>query len=119
MQDAVAAESRGAVIRGFSIENEYGKTYYAAEMSVNGHRRDVLMDKSGAIVEVEEQVAFELLSAPVRKELKAKAAGGKITKIESITKHYRLVAYEAKVLTGSRIREIQVGPDGKPLDHKA
>jgi hypothetical protein len=39
-------------------------------------------------------------------------------KVESITKHDRLVAYEAKVLTGTKKSEIQVGPDGKPLDHE-
>ena len=38
--------------------------------------------------------------------------------IESITKRSRLVAYEAKVLTGTKKTEVQVGPDGKPLDHE-
>jgi hypothetical protein len=28
VEDTVAAESRGAVIRGFSMENENGQTYY-------------------------------------------------------------------------------------------
>jgi hypothetical protein len=118
VEDTVAAESRGAVIRGFSIENENGHTFYEAEMTVSGHGRDVLIDKSGAIVEVEEQVPFESLSPSVREGLQAEAGKGKIVKVESITKHDRLVAYEAKVLTGTKKSEVQVGPDGRPLDHE-
>jgi len=118
VEDTVVAESRGAVIQSFSIENENGQTYYEAEMTVNGHGRDVLIDKSGAVVEVEEQVPFESLSPSVREGLQAKAGKGKIIKVESITKHDRVVAYEAKVLTGTKKSEVQVGPDGKALDHE-
>lgn len=118
VEDTVAAESRGAVIRGFSMENENGRSYYEAEMTVNGHGRDVLIDKDGAIVEVEEQVPFDWLSASVREGLQAKAGKGRIVKVESITKHNLLVAYEAKVLTGTKKSEVQVGPDGKLLDHQ-
>lgn len=118
VEDTVAAESRGAVIRGLSMENQNGQTYYEAEMTVNGHGRDVLIDKSGAIVEVEEQVPFDSLPASVREGLRAKAGRGKIVKVESISKHDRLMAYEAKVLTGTKKSEVQVGPDGKPLDHE-
>ena len=118
VEDTVVAQSRGAVIRGFSLENENGQTYYEAEMTVNGRGRDVLIDKSGAIVEVEEHVPFDSLPASVREGLQAKAGKGKIVKVESITKHDQLVAYEAKVLTGTKKSEVQVGPDGKPRDHE-
>jgi hypothetical protein len=118
VEDTVVAESRGAVIQGFSLENENGQTFYEAETTVSGHRRDVLIDKSGAVVEVEEQVPFGSLSASVKEGLQAKAGKGKIVRVESITKHDRLVAYEAKVLTGTKKSEVQVGPDGKPLDHE-
>ena len=39
-------------------------------------------------------------------------------KVESLTKHDKLVAYEAKVQANGKKNEIQVGPDGKPLDHE-
>jgi hypothetical protein len=54
----------------------------------------------------------------VKVTLDAKAGKGKITKIESITKHNKLVAYEAQVMTNGKHSEIQVGPDGAPLDHE-
>ena len=64
-----------------------------------------------------------LLSSPgvlanVKAGLTAKAAGGKILKVESLTKNGKMVAYEAKLETAGKKSEIQVGPDGKPLDHE-
>jgi hypothetical protein len=118
VEKAVAAQSQGATIKGFSQEKENGQTYYEAEMTVNGHSKDVLMDPNGNVVEVEEQVTLDSLPATVRDGLQAKAGKGKIVKVESLTKHDKLVAYEAKVQAAGKRSEIQVGPDGKPLDHE-
>jgi uncharacterized membrane protein YkoI len=118
VEKTVAAQSAGATIKGFSEERENGQTFYEAEMTVNGHSKDVLIDSTGAVVEAEEQVAMDSLSAEVKTGLLAKAGKGKITAVESIKKHDKLVAYEAKVDTGGKKSEVQVGPDGKPLDHE-
>ena len=118
VEKTVAAVSQGATIKGFSREVENGQTLYEAEMTVNGRSKDVNIDSSGAVVEVEEQVAMDSLPAAVKEGLQAKAGEGKIIKVESITKHDRLVAYEAQVRTQGKKSEVQVGPDGKPLDHE-
>jgi hypothetical protein len=118
VEKVVAAQAQGATIRGFSEEQEKGDTFYEAELTIDGHSKDVLMNAKGKIVEVEEQVAFESLPAAVSAGLAEKAGGGKILKVESITKHDKLVAYEAVVKTAGKKKEIQVGPDGKPLDHE-
>ena len=110
--------SKGATVRGYSKEMENGKPEYEVELTVDGHSKDVSIDQTGAVIEIEEQVQFDKLSAPVRDGLKNKAGEGKITKVESITKHGKIVAYEAQVLTGTKKMEVQVGPDGKPLDHE-
>jgi hypothetical protein len=114
----VEAYSQGASIRGFSKEIENGHTYYEAELLVSGHSKDVLMTADGEIVEVEEQVAIDSLSLAVKQGLQSKAGKGKLTKVESLTKHDKLLAYEAQVLTDGRKSEVQIGPDGKPLDHE-
>lgn len=118
VEKTVAEQSQGATIRGFNEEKEDGKTYYEAELTVNGHSKDVLVEPNGAIAEVEEQVVFTSLPAEVQSGLKAKAGAGKLGMVVSITKHDKLVAYEAKVTTNGKHSEVQVGPDGKPLDHE-
>ena len=118
VEKTVAAQSVGATIRGFSAEKEKGQTLYEAEMMVNGHSKDVLIAADGTVVEVEEHVALDSLSAEVKAGLQAKAGKGKILKVESLTKKGKLVAYEAEVKTDGKKSEVQVGPDGKPLDHE-
>jgi hypothetical protein len=118
VEKTVAAQSAGATVKGFSKETEKGQTYYEAEMIVNGHSKDILIDANGAIVEVEEEVAMNALPAEVKAGLQAKAGDGKLGKVETITKKDKLVAYEAKVTKNGKTSEVQVGPDGKPLDHE-
>ena len=117
VEKTVAAEGLRGTIRGFSKERENGQTFYEAELIVDGHSKDILIDASGVIVEVEEQVAMNSLSPAVRDGLQAKAGNGKLVKVESLTKKDKLVAYEAQVVTNGKRSEVQVGPDGKPLDH--
>jgi uncharacterized membrane protein YkoI len=118
VEKTVVAQSAGATIHGFSTEKENGQTLYEVEMTVNGHSKDVSMTADGSVVEVEEQVALDSLSPEVKAGLQAKAGSGKILKVESLTKKDKLVAYEAQVQTNGKKSEVQVGPDGKPLDHE-
>ncbi|HKV75297.1 MAG TPA: hypothetical protein VJN95_12330 [Gemmatimonadales bacterium] len=118
VEKTVAAQTQGATIRGFSMEQEKGKTYYEVEMTVNGHSRDVSMDADGVVTEVEEEVALDALPPAVKAGLTAKAGKGAIGRIESLSKGGKVVAYEAHVVTDGKKSEIQVGPDGKPLAHE-
>jgi hypothetical protein len=118
VEKTVVKQSKGAKIRGFSEEKENGQTTYEAQMLVSGHTKDVQIDSKGAVIEIEEQVDLQAVPTEVIAGLQAKAGKGKITKIESITKKEKLVAYEAQVVTEGEKSEVQVGPDGKPLDHE-
>src|SRR5438132_6042301 len=70
VEKTVARESEGATIKGFAREVEKGQTFYEAELTVNGHSKDILMDRTGKIVEVEEQVSMDSLPATVQDGLK-------------------------------------------------
>jgi hypothetical protein len=115
VEKTVAAHTSGAVVRGFSQEEENGKTLYEAELTVNGHSKDILIDAKGSVVAVEEEVPLASLPPSVQAGLKARAGNGRIEKVESITKHDRLVAYEARFDINGKKSEVQVGPEGKPL----
>ena len=118
VEKTVQAQSKGATIKGFTTERENGKRTYEAEMVVNGHSRDIEIAENGTLNEMEDEVAFSSLPAKVQSALTAKAAGAKITKVESLTKKDKLVAYEAAITKGTKKSEIQVGPDGGKLLHE-
>jgi uncharacterized membrane protein YkoI len=118
VEKTVQAQSQGATIKGISSETEDGVFQYEVEMMANGHGKDIAIAKDGTLLEIEEEVAMNTLPANVQSALTAKAAGAKITKVESLTKKGKLVAYEAATLKGSKKGEIQVGPNGEKLSHE-
>jgi hypothetical protein len=118
VQKTADAQSAGATLRGYSSETEDGQLEYEVSMTVHGHSRDVSIAPDGSVLEIEEEIALDSLPAPVRQGLQQRAGAGKITKVESLTKHGALVAFEAQVRTGTKRAEIQVCPDGKPLAHE-
>jgi hypothetical protein len=117
VQKAVDAQSAGATVLGYTKDKEHGRVEYKVQLMVGDHTKDVTIDPQGTVLEVAEQVAADELPASVFHGLSAQASKGKIAKVESLTKHGRIVAYEAQVI-GGKHAEIQVGPDGQKLDHE-
>jgi hypothetical protein len=54
VEKVVGEHSMVSTINGFSQEEENWQTFYEAELMVNGHSQDVLMDKNWVSVEKEE-----------------------------------------------------------------
>lgn len=115
VEKTVAKESEGATIKGFATEVDHRQRLYEASLIVNGHGKDILMDRKGNIVEVEEEVSMDSLPSTVQDALKKAAGLGTIEIVESLNKNGNLVAYEAHVKHGKKRSEIQVGPNGEKL----
>jgi hypothetical protein len=115
VEQTVARESEGATIKGFATEVEKGQRFYEVSLVVNGHTKDILIDRNGKVVEVEEQVSLDSLTVPVQDALKQAAGKGTIQVVESLTRNGNLVAYEGHVKSGKKRFEIQVGPNGEKL----
>lgn len=112
VRKTVQEQSKGATVRGLAKEVEDGKTFYEAELKVNGHTKDVLIDPTGAVVEIEEGIAISSLPPAVKATIEKNAGKGKIKNVESITKNNSIVSYEAHVSGAGKMREIKVAPNG-------
>lgn len=108
-----AEESAGATVRGFAKEVENKKTFYEAELTVNGHNKDMLIDRAGKIVEVEEQVDLATLPATVQDAIKRIAGTGTIELIEAVTKNGKLTGYEGRIKRGNKTSGFSLGPNGE------
>jgi hypothetical protein len=117
VQKTADAQSAGATVLGYTKDKEHGRVEYEVQLMVGDHTKDVTIDPQGKVLEVEEQVAADELPASVFHGLSVQVRKGKIAKVESLTKHGRIVAYEAQVI-GGKHAEIQVGPDGQKLAHE-
>jgi uncharacterized membrane protein YkoI len=110
VQKAIQEQTKGAVIKGLSMETEKGKTFYEAETTLKGHGRDLLFDKTGALVEVEEETTLDAIPVPAKNGIQ-KAAGGQVLKVEAVT-NGSSVSYEAEIEKNGKKSEFAVKPDG-------
>lgn len=114
VQKTATEQSKGATVTGYNSETENGKTYYEVETKQNGKSRDVLIDATGVVSEVEQQVDLATLPAGVRTGLQKQAAGAPISKVESVTKGAK-IGYEAIIRKNGKNSEIKVDSDGNPV----
>lgn len=111
VQKTVQEQTRNAKLRGLAKEVENGQTFYEAETTVNGKSRDILMDATGAIVEVEEAAELGSIPEAARKAIATRAGSGKIVKVETVTRG-SAVSYEAVVQKDGKKSEVAVNADG-------
>ena len=114
VQEAARVESRGATVRGYSEEQEDGKTMYEMETTIDGHSRDVVFDVMGNVVSVESEVAMQEVPDAARAALQAAIGNGTLDSVESVTEH-GMVNYEATYTEGGKEMEVTVNADGKQV----
>jgi uncharacterized membrane protein YkoI len=111
VQNAVKELTRNSTLVGLSTEVEKGQRMYEVETTSNGHRRDVLVDATGAVVEKEEEVDLTTIPAAAKVAIEKKAAGGQVKKVETVTRG-TAVSYEAEITKNGKNSEVAVNADG-------
>jgi uncharacterized membrane protein YkoI len=111
VQQAVKEQSQGATLKGLTKEVEKGKTTYEAELTVNGHGKDVSFDAAGKVVSVEEEVALTAVPEPARAAIQKAAGAGTVKKVESVTEN-GAAFYEAAISKGGKTSEFKVDAKG-------
>jgi uncharacterized membrane protein YkoI len=114
VQAAVKQQSVGAIIKGLSKETEKGKTTYEAELTVNGHGKDISFDATGKVVSVEEEVAIDSIPAAARDAINKAIGTGKLTRVEQVTENGK-TSYEAAIKRGLKTTEFIVDATGKKV----
>jgi hypothetical protein len=113
VQKAMLKEAKGAAIKNTLVEIEDGKTFYEAETVLHGRTRDFLVDEKGNVAEIEDEIELDRAPAAVKAAVeKAAAGGGKITKLEAVTKGGKVTGYEATVVKNGKRRGLELRPDG-------
>ena len=115
VRTSVQQQLNGAELVGLTKEKEKGKTSYEVETKRNGKTRDILLDASGAVTEVEEEIDLAAVPAAARAALDKRTAGATITKVEALSKGGTIFAYEAAIKKGTKTSEVAVTPEGKPF----
>src|SRR5882757_6657022 len=108
-------EAGDATIHGCVKDKENGKLTYEVETLKDGKSRDILLDDSGSILELEQEIAVDSLPPAVSDAIARAAHGGKVGKVESVTRGGVIASYETTIVTKGRRREIAFSPQGDPV----
>jgi len=117
LPDAVQQRSKallepGTTVHGCVKDVSAGKTTYEMELITPQGSKDVTFSPAGDVLEIEQQVDPAALPPPVAAAFAKAASGGKLGKVESLTRQGQLIAYESTVVKGGRHRELAFRPDG-------
>jgi uncharacterized membrane protein YkoI len=105
-------ETKNATLKHVSKEVEKGRTQYEVETTVSGKSRDFLVDPSGKLLEVEEEIALDATPAPVQEALKK---SGKVLKVETVFRE-GTTTFEASVQSANgRKMSVALDAQGKPV----
>jgi hypothetical protein len=120
LPDAVQQRSKsllepGTTVHGCVKDVSGGKTTYEMELLTPQGSKDVTFSPAGDILEIEQQVDPATLPPPVAAAFVKAATGGKLGKVESLTRQGQLIAYESTIEKGGKHRELAFRPDGTPM----
>lgn len=113
VRKTVEEQAKGGKIRVVVSEVEEGKTVYEAELVVNGRKRDVQIDETGTVLEVEEEIPVAELPEKVKT---AAMKAGRILKAESISRDGKIRFYEIDVKADGKKSEIKLSPEGERVE---
>jgi hypothetical protein len=120
LPDAVQQRSKslletGTTIHGCVKDVSAGKTTYEVELLTSHGSKDVTFSPTGDVLEIEEQVDAAALPPAVAAAFAKAASGGKLGKVESLTRQSQLIGYESTVVKDGKHRELAFRPDGTPM----
>jgi hypothetical protein len=115
VQQKIKTEFAGAAVQGCVKDVSRGKTTYELETLKDGRGKDVTFDATGAVLEVEQQINETSLPQPVATSLRKACSGGKLGRIESLTRGGVLISYEAVITRGGKHKEVAFRPDGSAM----
>jgi hypothetical protein len=105
----------GATVRGCIRDISKGRTTYELETVKNGYSKDITFDLDGNVLEIEEQIDFASLPAPVVAAIQREKGAGPPGKIESVTRAGTVISYETTVTRNGKPQGIAFRPDGSAM----
>jgi len=105
---------RGTTVHACVKDVSAGKITYEIELLTPQGSKDVTVSPQGNVLEVEQQVDPATLPALVAAAFAKAATGGKLGKVESLTRQGQLIAFESTIEKGGKHHEVAFRPDGAP-----
>jgi hypothetical protein len=109
-------EAGHATLRGCVKDRENGKLSYEVETLKDDKSKDITLDVSGTVLEVEQEVAAGSLPSAVSDAIAKAAHSRKPGKVGSVTRQGAIASYETTITSNGERREVAFSPQGAPVE---
>jgi hypothetical protein len=116
VQKTAADNTAGATVTGYTSDKVDGALVYQMNLTSDGRTRSVVMDAQGAIVSVEQEVAWTDLPEKIQQNFAGVQGKGKFEAVSTITKDGQIVAYEGVLIKNGERNHVRVKPTAPAAD---
>jgi hypothetical protein len=116
VQKTAADNTAGATVTGYTSDKVDGAMVYQMNLKSDGRSRSVVMDSQGAIVSVEQEVAWADLPEKIQQNFTGVQGKGKFEAVSTITKDGQIVAYEGVLIKNGERNHVRVKPTAPAAD---
>jgi hypothetical protein len=110
VQRTATEQSAGATVSGYSTNKVDGVVTYRMELVADGLTRAIVMDNGGAVLSVEQEVAWSELPADIQKTFDTVKTKGQLGAVSTVSENGTLVAYVAYLTTKTERSLVRVKP---------
>src|SRR5579864_7443596 len=99
VRKTIIEQRKGATVLGLSEELKHGRKVYEAKLDVSGRCKDISINETGAVVEVEEEVSIDALPAKAKAAIEKTVSSSqlRLLRVESVKQQNSPDAYEVLV----------------------
>ena len=115
VQKTAEQQSAGATVAGYSSNKVDGVVTYRMDLVAGELTRTIVMDQDGAVLSVEQQVAWADLPADIQKTFDTVKAKGELGPVSTVSENGTLVAYVAYLTTKRDRSLVRVKPKAADL----
>ena len=114
VQKTIGVQNPGTLVKIDSKVKKDGTRYKVVMMGKNGMQRRLVLDSSGKVLKLKNDVAAEAMPAAVQKTVKAQTQGAKFVRSTQVTKDEK-VTYEVELDVDGRQKVLLLEPTGPLL----
>jgi hypothetical protein len=111
---AQQTKAEGTVLVGLQRISRANRELYSAQLQTNRNSRTMILERTGAIVEIREPIALSHVSPEAKKVIQSSVGNGEILQLESVKLTSGLIAaYRLRFTRAGKDSELRIAPNGK------
>ena len=116
VQQTAERQSAGATVTGYTKDKVEGEIVYRMNLVADGRARGITMSADGAVLTVEQEIAWEDVPETVKTDFTNVTGKGELGPVSSVSRDGKVVSYEALLVKDGVRAHVQIKPNAPALE---